>query len=283
MKGGDGAIKALEKPLGTAMNPLFDYFRVVFDPIYTFVETGVNKYLKDNNSDSLIPKLTTLLHICNNLKPFDTANGGQNTYGVYCIKNVDAAVVGFIKKMLEATMTRVDGLQNDTERNSFNRQLFTLPKVRLTSMLGKYTNTNTYTPPTTIPYIQFLVIDSNLSLEPPKNSRVNSDTIEAIQNYFIDGDLYIVCTNKENASEDIPTNMYEIDFDSIDVAENGIKIEHLPDNYFNLEENKEKTGKTEKTDELFLDKIVSIKPYVVFNDAELALSIFIAFKELMPN
>ena len=77
--------------------------------------------------------------------------------------------------------------------------------------------------------------------------------------------------------------MYEIDFDSIDVAENGIKIEHLPDNYFNLEENKEKTGKTEKTDELFLDKIVTIKPYVVFNDAELALSIFTAFKELMPN
>jgi hypothetical protein len=46
-----------------------------------------------------------------------------------------------------------------------------------------------------------------------------------------------------------------------------------PENYFN--KNKEPV--------MYLEKLVTITPYVVFNDAELALSIFIAFKELMPK
>ena len=86
-------------------------------------------------------------------------------------------------------------------------------------------------------------------------------------------DLYIVCTKSENIKENIPMNMYEIDYDTIDVGETGIKIDNIPTNYFNKN----------KKPEHYLEKLVNVLPYVVFNDAELALSILILFKELMPK
>ena len=39
----------------------------------------------------------------------------------------------------------------------------------------------------------------------------------------------------------------------------------------------------DKNNDLYLENLMTLSPYVVFNDAELALSIFAAFKELMPN
>jgi hypothetical protein len=52
-----------------------------------------------------------------------------------------------------------------------------------------------------------------------------------------------------------------------------MEIKSPTDNYFNQH----------KTPELYLENLVNLTPYVIFNDAELALSIFIAFKELMPK
>jgi hypothetical protein len=82
-----------------------------------------------------------------------------------------------------------------------------------------------------------------------------------------------VCTKSDNAKENIPMNVYEIDFDQVDVSDNGLTINSIPENYFN--KNKEPA--------VFLDGLVTLDPYVVYNDAELALSIFILFKELMPK
>jgi hypothetical protein len=48
----------------------------------------------------------------------------------------------------------------------------------------------------------------------------------------------------------------------------------MTDNFFN---------KKEKEDTLFFDKLVKLTPYVICNDTELALSILIAFKDLMPK
>ena len=85
--------------------------------------------------------------------------------------------------------------------------------------------------------------------------------------------IYIVCTKSENVKEDIPMNVYEVDYTTVDVGESGIQINNIPDNYFN--KNKEPV--------LYMDKLVTLMPYVVFNDAELALSTFISFQNLMPK
>ena len=86
----------------------------------------------------------------------------------------------------------------------------------------------------------------------------------------------MICSKLDNISENIPINVYDIDFSNVDVSNNNINIEKLLDNYFN------KNIETLKG-EISLESLLDIKPYVVYNDAELALSIFIAFNELMPK
>jgi hypothetical protein len=104
-----------------------------------------------------------------------------------------------------------------------------------------------------------------MTLKPESDS--NADFIE-LNNFFKEDSLYII-NNKEDSN--IPMNLYEINYKTVDIEQNRFDI--LENNYFNKK----------KGDDLILDKIVNIKPYIVYNDAELALSIFIAFNELMPS
>ena len=272
---------ALEKPLAIAMKPLFDYFKVVFDPIYSLLESSIQTYSADSTKlkKVIIPQLTTLLHICSNINPSETATGGANTYGVYRIKNVDKELVHFINTMLASTQTYLDKFQDDQSKNKFNKQLFELPKVRLTSLLNRLIDSTTYKDPDTIPYIQICTVDGNMKLKDkatfmdPKVPEMTEQVFNVVTELFTTNDIYIVCTKSENAKEDIPMNVYEVDYTTVDVGETGIQINNVPDNYFN--KNKEPV--------LYMDKLVTLMPYVVFNDAELALSTFISFKDLMPK
>lgn len=276
-----GASKTIEKPLGTAMTPFFSYFKAVFDPIYSLLETSIISYSSKNNvkKTTMIPQLSTLLHICNNIDPSDTVTAGQHTYGIYRVTNIDADLIAFINTMLTLTNSHVENLVDDAKRNIFNRQLFHLPKVRLSTLLNKFINFGAYTDPDTIPYIQFFTVGGNMT-PLAKDKFMNSSKPEmteqlfnAVNEFFTPDHLYIVCTRSDNVKEQIPMNVYDVDFDSIDVGEKGMKVDNIPDNYFNKN----------KKPEVFLENLVTLSPYVVFNDAELALSIFIAFKELMPK
>ena len=54
---------------------------------------------------------------------------------------------------------------NDKDKNTFNKQLFELPKVRLSyTYLNKFLNFNTFKDPDTIPYIQFFTVGGNIEL-----------------------------------------------------------------------------------------------------------------------
>lgn len=276
-----GAAKTLEKPLGVAMNPMFDYFKAVYYPIYDFVEANLITYSKnlDTMKRVIIPQLTTLLHICNNLNPSEETTSGLNTYGIYKITNVDPKIIEFVNSMLSSTATKLTTYKDDIQRNIFNQQLFKLPKVRLTSLINKFENAQTYKDPETLPYIQFFTIGKNMTLIEklkfidPKKPEMTEDVFNAVTEFFTPTDLYIVCTKSDNEKQNIPMNMYEINFDEVDVATKALTINNLPNNYFN--KNKEPP--------LFLENLVTIADYVVFNDAELALSIFISLKELMPK
>ena len=278
MKGGKA--KALDKPLGRAMNPLFDYFEVVFDPIYSLIESSITTYSKKTDIQKvMIPQLTTLLHICNNLNPSESTESGQNTYGVYRITNVDAEVITFINTMLLTTEMHLTKYKDDSEKNMFNRQLYQLPKVRLSSLLNKVIDSGKYKDPDSIPYIQLYTVGGNMDLL-KKEKFINTskpgmseEAFKAVGDFFKPTDLYILCTKSDNVKDAIPMNMYEVNYDTVDFADVAMKIDNIPTNYFNKN----------KTPELHLENLVAIKPYVVFNDAELALSIFIAFKELMPK
>ncbi len=273
-----GAAQALDKPVGIAMKPFFDYFKGVYDPIYSLLDASLAT--KANSPEKtqkvVIPLLTTLLYICNNLNPSETASGSANTYGIYKVTNVDSDLVAFLNNMLASTQTYLEKFKDDSEKNVFNQQLFKLPKVRLSSLLNKVLN-SAAKEPDDIPYIQFFTVGGNMNLIPkekfmdPKTPAMNELAFNAVNEFFTKDNIYIVCTKSDNIKENIPMNLYEIDFSKIDVAQTGMKIT-TPENYFN----KSKPG-------LYFEKLVTLTPYVVFNDAELALSIFIAFKELLPK
>ena len=80
--------------------------------------------------------------------------------------------------------------------------------------------------------------------------------------FFNKKDLYIVY-NEFNNYEDTPMNQYEIDFKTIDSSDTHIPIKKLDSNPD------------------LLDNISTITS--TFNDAELALSIFIRLKEILPT
>jgi hypothetical protein len=284
LRGVSGGTQTMDKPLGIAFNPLFEYFKMVFDPVYSILASSIDRYSanqqKANIKTSLLPQLTALLHICNNLNPGEDGEGSQNTYGVYRITNMDANVISFINKMFGFTRTYLDKFgADDTKKNIFNKQLFQLPKVRLTSLLNRSLNPNVYKDADSIPYIQFFTVggSGNMTLLDKSTFMTKDGATEeqfvGVQDFFKPSDLYIVCTKSDNDKENIPMNLYEINFDQVDVSDNGLIINSIPENYFN--KNKEPA--------VFLDGLVTLEPYVVYNDAELALSIFILFKELMPK
>jgi len=276
-----GGGQKLDKPLGLAMLPFFEYFKVSYDPIYSFLDQSISTYTKGNTQETktlTIPSLLTLLHLCNNIqRPLPDAVK-RDIYGIYRIINVGPEIMSFIKHVLDSTITEIDKRQDKSKKFSFNRQIFELPKVRLSSLLNKFTS-NSAKDPDTIPTIQFFVVGKNLTIPPkdkfldPKTPELNDKVYSELSSFFNEKDLYIVYTPDDKTSENIPMNLYQVDLDSVDVGENTIKFNSLDDNYFNVN----------KTPELFLEKLVTLREYVIFNDAEIALSIFIAFKELMPK
>jgi len=213
MRGGAG--KAIDKPLGKAMLPFFDYFKVVFDPIYSFLDGVLRARVPNSTIKSVtIPQLVTLLHICNNLKPSETNEAGSYTYGVFRITNVGSDILDFFKSVLGATAAHLDSMTDQKEVDQFGKQLFKLPNVRLTSLID---SDSTSLVPETIPYTRFLVLDSNFTITDGDDTLEKNDR----NKFFTPENLYIVCTNStkyESIDIGIPMNLYDINFDEVDVT-----------------------------------------------------------------
>jgi hypothetical protein len=176
--------------------------------------------------------------------------------------------------MINETNKYISPLTN-IDKNTFNKQIFKLPKVRLSSLSNiSNTNSNSMYKDSNNLY-QFFTMGSNINYHTLPSLKLADNTEEAVKEFYKEGNIYIVCTKSDNITEQIPINVHDIDYNTIDVSENPIKIDNIPENYFN----KNKDGLSE----IKLENLLDIKPYSVYNDTELALSIFIALKELMPQ
>jgi hypothetical protein len=269
MAGGNQS--TLDLPLSIAMKPLFDYFKVVYDPIYSMLENSMSKYMlsKNTNKTHILPQLLTLLEVCNRLP--------ENKYGVYHIKNIDKNVLGFYKVIIQHTKMEMNTLVNDDEKEMFRLRLFKLPKVRLSRTRR---NTTYYKKSSEIPYIQFFIVDENLTLPKEKNFlNVPTHSVEmynAMNQFFKPSELYIVVADSSGViNTDIPMNVYEIDYNAVDIQQGTVPVDELKDNYFNQPR--------DDKPELYLDQLVTIDNNGIFNNAELSLSVFIALKEYMPS
>lgn len=275
-----GALSIFDKKLGIAMQPFFDYFKGMYDPIYSFLESTMKNYSKQNPTINLLPSLLTLLHLCMNIRPAANREGGQPSYGVYRILHTPPELLSYLRLLILRTEERVNELPSDEEKNLFQEQVFSLPKVRLTTLLNPFVNPKAYKDPEEFPYFQLFTVGDNLTI-PPRETFLNASNpkltelaYESVEEFFEENDLYLVCTRPSQAREGIPMNVYTVDFDTIDVGETSFPIDVMSDHYFN----KKKNDKTPT-----LEKLVELTPYVCCNDGEVALSALIGLKERMPK
>lgn len=278
MRGGTG--KTIDRPLGLAMLPFFDYFKDVFDPIYSFLENVlIARVSGETIKTATIPQLVTILYICNTIR----SSSDTNSSGVYRVTNIGDDIMEFFKNMMSVTEGYIDNkLEGDEQIKLFGQQLFKLPKVRLTSMID---GDPLYKDPDTIPYVRFLILDSNFTLK--MSSATENVKTKALKDFFKPQDLYIVCTQSkkyDGIDINIPMNFYEIDFEDANINL-GKSLNITPvDSVFDKKDSVTATagaGGTNTVDTL--ENFVDLKSGVVYNEAELALSIFILFKQLMPK
>lgn len=272
MSGGNQS--TLDLPLSIAMKPLFDYFKVVYDPIYSMLEKSMSTYMisKNSNKTHILSQLLTLLEICNRLP--------ENKYGVYHINHLDKNILALYKLIIQDTKMEINSLENDDEKEMFRLRLFKLPKVRLSTKNDPRRNTTYYKKSSEIPYIQFFIVDENLTMPKEKNFlNIPTHSVElynAIEQFFRSSELYIVVADSSGViNTDIPMNVYEIDYNTVDILQGTVPVDELKDNYFNQ-------PRDNKPD-LYLDQLVTIDNNAIFNNAELSLSVFIGLKEYMPS
>uniref|UniRef100_A0A6C0KNA0 Uncharacterized protein n=1 Tax=viral metagenome TaxID=1070528 RepID=A0A6C0KNA0_9ZZZZ len=272
-----GANKIIDRKWNVAMQPLFTYFKGTFDPVYGFIDETVREWNRTTKNRNIIPSVLLLLHLCQQIHPSESSEGGLPTYGVYRIDNIPSTLLSYVNHLLKQTDAYATAMP-DEEKNAFKEQIIKLPNVRLTTLLSPSATPTAFKDPESFPYIQLCTVGGNITI-PSKETFLDSDHPKlteqahiAVTDFFRPECLYVIVTKGSQTRDALPTHAHTIDFTKVDVEDTTIPIETLPDTYFS-------TKHTET--ELYLENLVELKEYVYCNDAELALSILIAYKDRM--
>ena len=171
----------------------------------------------------------------------------KNGEGIYRITNVSSDVYDFIGEQMHCMKNKMDTYDTE-EQTRFIQHIEALPKVTpgLTDM------------PSTNP-IRFFIVNENLTL--PFKRKRSKTLYDATTTFFNEGaanNIYLVLSESMHC----PMTTYEINYAAPDTINESPFI---------------------KKGEFFLDEVVTIKESILYTDSELALSIFIAFKDLLPN
>ena len=110
-----------------------------------------------------------------------------------------------------------------------------------------------------------------------KNPDVDSKVLEEMMKEMPVNTVFLAYTDASTTTENIPFRFFDIDYDTI-LVNQAVKVEPL-----SAELDALTTNGLLKPDDAFLDKLAIIEPYLVYNDAELALSVLMGLKERMPK
>jgi hypothetical protein len=275
--------------LKTMMMPLFNYFKMMYDPIYTFLDDDISRVKVKYN---IIPELLQVLHLTNKIKENIP---DKSNYGIYKIKNVSKNLCDFIDKRLNAMKDHVDSIRDSDlkgrfidNKQRFIKQLAKLPTMQIVSSVP----TKTTLSPS---YLQFLRVgenidipDKNQFIDPTKKPPTPKEMYEAITEFFTKDALYILCTTSSGEVKKefsatfseipiTPMKLFEVDLNLVNITLPDLpKIDTLPNNYFT------KYPEIAKNPDFALTKIIPLNLTRQYNNSELALSILILFKEKMP-
>jgi hypothetical protein len=229
-------------------SPLFDYIRVLFDPIYSILQRP--EFEKKIALITIIP----LLHACMNIK----------LPGIYRIKNIDPEVKEFIDTMLGATKEFISTL-SPKSKEQFLEQLKKLPRMHLTSLLGSSSNSNHYKDPSTFPAIQFLSLGVNFT--------VNEEKKDELDSFFDEECLYL-----SNTQETSTTNKLKEVFSS----NSNKKIKLYTLDWNTIKASKASLDLQNDKKEINPDTL-EINPEVIFNDSELFLKTIMIVHHIFPG
>jgi hypothetical protein len=271
-------ISTLSSPLGQAMLPIFDYLRILYDPIYSILEKGITPSVQR----AVLPHLLLLLHLCNEFN--SPSIPVKREFGLYHIHNLSEEAVRFLSEQIQKLDQATYEMKTDEEREIFRRQIFQLPNLRLRSLIK-----NDGTLPTgvnqqlSVFHLQFFVVGVNLllpSTEEFQKSNPDMDTsvYPILRSAFPNGTVFLAYTDASTTYKDVPLSLFQVDYQALKVDDPTIAVQP-----YSAEVNQLLEKGLIKENDRFVDKVLTVKPYLHFNYPQLAMSVLLALKQRMPK
>jgi hypothetical protein len=254
----DDLYDILTKELSLALIPLFDSIKSMYQPVYGLLESCmIRSRIKKRN---ILEPLLILLHISNHF-----VASHRDSHGIYRIRNGKKDLVHFITTQLQCTAACIQNMTLAKQKKYLEsiQHLFpviisSLPKRNAIPSIKK-------APP--LPTVQYITLDGNLTIPPFErfyrkgSESVKESTFQAMTDFFTTDDIYMAYSY----SEEIPMNLYEIDFSSVNTKDTHIPIT-THDSYFTSHPH-------------HLQQFAPLVENALYTNGELILSIFIALKE----
>lgn len=234
-----------------AMLPLFDHFRVMFDPIYSMLES--HHLTSTLSSSRLFSSLSLLFYMCHHLHQ---RSSDRHVNCIYRVHHLPAAVMSFFQEQLHGTRSYVKGLTSAKKRE-FVQQLSHLPAVRLSSLKAGHTS------------FRFYLLNENMTLPTaewvdPTYSNRTTDIYESLSEFFTDRHLYVVCGEAHH----VPLRIRDVDGRSL--RKDDVRVDPLYSHRLNRTP-------------LFMDEVFTLDPHVLYLDTELVLSMLLVSKDQLSS
>jgi hypothetical protein len=271
-------VSTLASPLGQAMLPIFDYLKHLYDPVYGILEKGIVPSVQR----AVLPHLLLLLHLCNEFN--SPSLPVKREFGLYHIKGVSDEAVRFLSEQIQKLDQATYEMKTDEEREIFRRQIFQLPNLRLRSLIK-----NDGTLPTgvnqqlSVFHLQFFVMGVNLLLPTAEEFQKNHPDVDTsvypiLRSALPNGSVFLAYTDASTTYQDLPLSFFQVNYDELKVNDPTIAVQP-----YSTEINELFEKGLIKEEDRFVDKLLTVKPYLHFNYPQLAMSVLLALKQRMPK
>lgn len=258
--GGNIMSTKISTALDYAINPLFDFIKSKYSPIYGFLETCFKKC--HAKKGKILPQLLTLLHISNYF--LSSHKNKSLSHGIYRIRSVHKDLVHFITSHLKCSASHINKMTTKKQK-IFVDMIHELWPIRVSS-LPKQKSVSPFVVDSEIPTVRFMTLDGNLTIPPfetfyKKGTDAEKESCyQSMTDYFTADDIYMIYS----PSEEIPMNLYEIDISEVDTSDKTISIK-TPITYFSNRS-------------AHLQDFATVDEHAIYTNTEMVLSIYISLK-----
>lgn len=215
--------------IGYSFDPIFAYFKKIYDPAYSFVESTVKNFM-DRKMKVPIDDLIKLINYSNilltdPLKPFEQK---VSKYGIMRIDNVKPEIIDFLRNInveIEKEITKKADIVK--QKSELYRQLLSLPIVRESEVTEKATLRMNATGIAGIFLSEQIALPERLTnfysmfeknpmgLALVKTGKITADfypaAFTAMNEFFKKDSVFVIYGNYQKYPNDVPYNLYTVD------------------------------------------------------------------------